>query len=199
MSSSTPYPRGPRLRLRDFTSADIPAVHEYTSDSEVTRWSTWGPNTLAQTTTFVDDAAQAHLAGDRSAYSLAAVLEGKVIGSVAVWITDPHDRNGELGYTFHRDHWGMGYATEAVGQLLEFGFETLRLERISATCHPGNAASISVLERSGFTLEGRLRSHRLVRGARRDSLLHSILRDEYTGRLHSSSPAENSTHGSRPE
>lgn len=199
MSFSTPYPRGPRLSFRDFTSADIPAVHEYTSDSEVTRWSTWGPNTLAQTTAFVEDAAQAHLAVERSAYSLAAVLEGKAIGSVAIWITDPHDHNGELGYTFHRAHWGKGYATEAVGWLLEFGFETLQLERISATCHPGNSGSIRVLEKGGFTLEGRLRSHRLVRGDRRDSLLYSVLRDEHTGRLHSSGPAEFSTHGSRPE
>lgn len=179
MSLSMPYPCGPRLSFRDFTSDDIPAVHEYTSDPEVTRWSTWGPNTLDQTTSFVEDAAQAHLNEDRTAYSLAAVLDGKTIGSVAVWTTDPHDRNGELGYTFHRAHWGNGYATEAVNQLLIFGFNTLQLERISATCHPGNIGSIRVLEKSGFTLEGRLRSHRLVRGARRDSLLYSILRDEH--------------------
>ena len=180
MSLSTPYPCGPRLRFRDFTPGDIPAVHEYTSDPEVTRWSTWGPNTLDKTTSFVEDAAQAHLNKDRTAYSLAAVLDGKPIGSVGVWTTDPHDRNGELGYTFHRAHWGNGYATEAVNQLLTFGFDTLQLERISATCHPGNIGSIRVLEKSGFILEGRLRSHRLVRGARRDSLLYSILREERT-------------------
>lgn len=183
MNLSMSCPCGPRLSLRDFTSADIPAVHEYTSDPEVTRWSTWGPNTLEQTTSFVEEAARAHLGEDRSAYSLAAVLGGKAIGSVAVWTTDHHDRNGELGYTFHRDHWGNGYATEAVNLLLVFGFNTLQLERISATCHPGNIGSIRVLEKSGFTFEGRLRSHRFFRGARRDSLLYSILRDEYAGSI----------------
>lgn len=181
MSTSTPYPRVPRLSFREFTPADIPAVHEYASDAEVTRWSTWGPNTLDQTAAFVEGASRAQGEPDRSAYSLAAVLDGRPIGSVAVWTTDPHDRNGELGYTFHRAHWGQGYATEAVGRLLSIGFETLRLERISATCHPGNAGSIRVLEKSGFTLEGRLRSHRLVRGVRRDSLLFSILRDGHPG------------------
>ena len=179
MSLSKSYPAGPRLSLRDFTAEDIPAVHEYSSDPQVTHWSTWGPNTLEQTASFVEDAAQEHLKEGRSAFSLAAVLEGKAIGSVAIWTTDPHDRNGELGYTFHRSYWGNGYATEATSQLLAYGFHTLKLERISATCHPGNLGSIRVLEKNGFTLEGRLRSHRLVRGSRRDSLLYSILRLEY--------------------
>lgn len=169
-------PRGNRLEFRGFTVADIPQVHDYTSDPEVCRWSTWGPNTLAQTTSFVEVAARRHLAGDPASFTLAAVRQGKAIGSVSVWTTDPHDRNGELGYTFHRDHWGNGYATEAVGHLLALGFEVLKLERISATCHPGNIASIRVLEKSGFSQEGLLRSHRLVRGVRRDSLLFSILR-----------------------
>ena len=179
MSLSKSYPRGPRLIFRDFTTEDIPAVHEFASDPEVTHWSTWGPNTLEQTTSFVKDAAQAHREEGRSAFTLAAVLEGKAIGSVAIWITDPDDRNGELGYTFHRSYWGNGYATETTSQLLKFGFDTLKLERISATCHPGNIGSIRVLEKSGFALEGRLRSHRLVRGARRDSMLYSILREEH--------------------
>ncbi|MCU1434870.1 MAG: hypothetical protein JWR71_1595 [Pseudarthrobacter sp.] len=179
MSPSMSYPRGPRLTLRDFEKPDIAAVHEYTSDPEVTRWSTWGPNTLEQTASFVEFAAQQHASPERSAFTLAAVLDRDPIGSVSIWTTDPHDRNGELGYTFHRAYWGNGYATEAVGQLLLFGFTTLRLERISATCHPGNAGSIRVLEKSGFTLEGRLRSHRLVNGVRRDSLLFSILPGEH--------------------
>lgn len=183
MRLPAPYPRGQRLSFRDFVTADIPAVHEYSSDSEVIRWSTWGPNTLEQTTSFVEEAAQACLDGDRSAYTLAAVLDDKPIGSVAVWTTDSDDRNGELGYTFHRGHWGKGYATEAVSQLLEIGFDTLLLERISASCHPDNIGSIRVLEKSGFTLEGRLRSHRLARGARRDSLLYSILPEEHSSAI----------------
>lgn len=182
MAGGADFPRGPRLDFRPFTASDTAAVHGYASDPEVCKWSTWGPNTWEQTAAFIADAASAPRDAHRSRYSLAAVLAGEVIGSVAVWTTDPHDRNGELGYTFHRAHWGNGYATEAVGALLELGFGALRLQRISATCHPGNLGSIRVLEKSGFTMEGRLRSHRLVRGARRDSLVHSILAGEYRAR-----------------
>ncbi|WP_207344517.1 GNAT family protein [Arthrobacter sp. E3] len=179
MSLSESYPRGPRLSFRDFTAGDISAVHEFASDPDLTRWSAWGPNTWEQAASFVADAAGEHLKEGRSAFSLAAVLEGKVIGSVAIWTTDRDDRTGELGYTFHRSYLENGYATEATSQLLKFGFDTLKLERISATCHPGNIGSNRALENGGFTLEGRLRSHRLVRGARRDSLLYSVLREEH--------------------
>lgn len=183
MGLSMSYLCGPRLSFRDFATADISAVHEYASDPEVTRWSTWGPNTLEQTIAFVEDAAHAQLKADRTAFSMAAVLDEKVIGSVGIWTTDPHDSNGEIGYTFHRAYWGNSYATEAVSTLLRIGFDTLQFARIGATCHPGNIGSIRVLEKSGFTLEGRLRSHRLVRGDRRDSLVYSILREEHAGTL----------------
>lgn len=168
---------GAKLHYREFTIADVHDVHAYCSDPQVVQWSTWGPNTFDQTAAFIEDTVRTRGVKDRVAYSLAATLDGTVIGSVAVWTTDTDDRNGELGYTFHRSYWGNGYATEAVRQLLELGFGQLQLERIAATCHPDNIGSIRVLEKSGFQFEGRLRSHKLVRGARRDSLLYAVVRD----------------------
>jgi len=38
-----------RLLLRDFVAADVAAVHEYASDPEATRFTTWGPNTIETT------------------------------------------------------------------------------------------------------------------------------------------------------
>lgn len=154
MNVSSPHLRGPRLSFRDFTPADIPDVHNYTADPLVSQWSIWGPDTLEQTTSSIEYAARAHLNEHRTSYTLADVLEGRAIGSVSIWITDESNRNGELGYTFHRAHWGKGYATEAVDQLLTFGFPTLGLQRIAATCHPENQGSTRVLEKNGFPSKG---------------------------------------------
>jgi [ribosomal protein S5]-alanine N-acetyltransferase len=84
----------------------------------------------------------------------------------------------ELGYIFHRDVWSQGYATEAAGLLLLFGFNRLRLRRIAATCHPDNIASARVLEKIGMQREARLRSHLFVRGAWRDSLLYAAVEED---------------------
>ncbi len=113
----------------------------------------------------------------RCAFNLAAVhsASGGVIGSVALWVTSAVHRRGELGYVFHPRCWSHGYATEATVALLEFGFTTLSLHRIAATCDPANVASVRVLEKCGMDYEGRLRDHLSVRGGWRDSLLYAAV------------------------
>ncbi|WAP53134.1 GNAT family protein [Arthrobacter sp. ATA002] len=58
--------------------------------------------------------------------------------------------------------------------VVHFGFAVLGLDRIRATCRPGNAASSRVLEKTGMVLEARLPAHKLIRGRWEDSLLYAI-------------------------
>jgi RimJ/RimL family protein N-acetyltransferase len=55
----------------------------------------------------------------------------------------------EIGWHFHPDAWGRGYATEAARALLDAAFET-GLPRLLAVTHPGNTASQRVCERLGM-------------------------------------------------
>lgn len=85
----------------------------------------------------------------------------------------------KLGYAIAADHWGRGYATDAVTTLVDFGFRKLKLHRISAAMGPDNAASIAIVRRLGMTYEGRIRDHVYTNGQWRDSLLYSVLADEW--------------------
>ena len=98
----------------------------------------------------------------------------KVIGSVAIEVNGENE--GILGYVFNRAFWSKGYATEAAGTIVRFGFDELKLARISATCHPDNQASARVLQKVGLQWEGRMKDHLCVRGAWRDSLLFASVR-----------------------
>jgi RimJ/RimL family protein N-acetyltransferase len=64
------------------------------------------------------------------------------------------DRDGldcpDIGYAFLARHSGKGYATEAAGEVLRHGLETLRLPNICAITAPENAASQRVLEKIGL-------------------------------------------------
>lgn len=62
--------------------------------------------------------------------------------------------------------------------LVRLGFERLGLHRLSATCDPGNAASIRVLEKAGLRREGLLRGLYLVRGQHRDRLMFGCVRGD---------------------
>jgi [ribosomal protein S5]-alanine N-acetyltransferase len=165
-----------RLALARFEDTDYDAVHDFSSDPEVCRYTTWGPNTDAETRAFIVGATKP----TDAELQLAVMLDHEVIGSAAVWTTSASDRTGEFGYVISRRHWGQGYATEVARMLIELGFERLSLERLGATCHPDNEASIRVLEKCGMRREGHLRGHVLVRGQRRDSVIYGLLATDRT-------------------
>jgi RimJ/RimL family protein N-acetyltransferase len=89
---------------------------------------------------------------------------------------DRPNRRADIGYVLRRDRWGRGYITEVVKLLITFGFE-LGLERIEATCHPGNRASARVME-NGLRFEGRMRHVNHVDGEWWDALLFAIVTDD---------------------
>lgn len=169
---------GDRLTLREFADSDEEALHAFVSDPEVTRFTTWGPNTPADTRAFLDDVLDQARSADRDRFSLAAVdaTTGDLLGSAELFVESREHLRGELGWVFDRAHWGRGYATEATRVLLRFAFDDLGLHRVAATCHPDNAASARVLEKAGLTFEGRMRGHMRVRDGWRDSLLYAVVK-----------------------
>lgn len=83
------------------------------------------------------------------------VAEGRVIGGIGVEPgADVHRFDAELGYWLGVDHWGHGYATEAVTAVCDFVFAATRLQRLHAVVFDGNPASDRVLDKCGFVLEG---------------------------------------------
>jgi ribosomal-protein-alanine N-acetyltransferase len=101
----------------------------------------------------------------------AVTRDGEVVGACSVAVTSDEHRRGEMGYVLNRAHWGRGLASEAARAVLRVAHEDLRLVRVEATCRPENHASRRVLVKIGMQQEGLLRSHVVVRGERRDSLL----------------------------
>lgn len=173
--------RTERLTLRDFRDGDWQAVHTYSSDSEVVRYMDWGPNTKADTKRFIRRAKAHQKEKPRRNFTLAVILkaERKLIGSCGIHVWNPDNREGWIGYCFNRNSWRNGFATEAAEALLDFGFGRLGLHRIFATCDPANVASAHVLQKIGMKIEGHLREHKWAKGDWQDSLLFSILEQEW--------------------
>jgi len=171
---------GPRVLLRPFTLGDVPAVLAYASDPEVTRHLQWDAyDDPATAASFI----RSTLGGGDTWFARAIVLRetGAVIGGGDLRVVSPPDRRAELGYGLARAYWGHGYATEAAGLLVRFGFERLGLTRIQAACAIENERSVGTLERIGMRREGRLAQYRWKAGAARDLYLYAITRDVSRG------------------
>jgi [ribosomal protein S5]-alanine N-acetyltransferase len=82
----------------------------------------------------------------------------------------------EVGYRLARPFWGKGYATEAGGALVRYGFETLRLPAICGIAEVRNVGSNRVLAKVGCTLRG------MYDFKGRSINFHSVMAGEYGGR-----------------
>jgi RimJ/RimL family protein N-acetyltransferase len=81
-----------------------------------------------------------------------ASAEAAMIGHVFLQYIDWQAKTADLIVGIHPDHWGRGYATEAVRATVAFAFNDLDLRDVTATCHADNARSRRVLAHVGFEL-----------------------------------------------
>ncbi len=138
-----------RLYLRRLDADDLPVVHAYMLDPNVTAWLPEGRLTEAQTHDFL-----ARNAGENAdAFALIHAADNTLIGHMIFhpWFSP---RTYEIGWVLQSQAQSQGYATEAARALLHYGFEQLRLHRIVATCQPENVSSYRVMEKLGMRREG---------------------------------------------
>ncbi len=173
-----------RLRLRPFAMTDCNEVHRYASDPEVTRYLSWGPNTVAETREFVAGAIEraADPAGTDVELVIIDSARGEVVGGCGLLCRRPQYREYEMGYCLRKSVWGCGIATEATRALAAFGFSTLDAHRIFGLVDGENPGSGRVLETLGFQREGLLRRDSLKDGVWRDTLIYGMLQDEWSKR-----------------
>ncbi len=119
--------------------------------------------------------------GESDKVRLLIAVDGEPVGSIG--LDAPNDIWGttELGYMVDPDHWRQGYATDAVSQVCRYAFAQRRLDKVYACVYETNPASRRVLEKAGFTEEGRLRNEAFVEGERVDVHRYGLLADEWTG------------------
>ncbi|MBK8868766.1 MAG: GNAT family N-acetyltransferase [Dermatophilaceae bacterium] len=178
-----------RLVLRPFRDADRREVFELHSNARVMRYwdsAPWRDETqadrfLARCRALSDNEAGARVAVERRD-------TGRFIGWIGLQHWDHDNRSANLGYVFAEHAWGQGYATEAGRALLEWGFDVMDLNRVSAQTDTRNEASARVLTKLGFTLEGILRENVIVDGEVSDDATYSLLRREWTSTHSAPSP-----------
>lgn len=102
-----------------------------------------------------------------------------LIGCINIGFNERHDR-GYVGYWIGHNYWGKGYCTEALKEIIRYGFSFSNINKIWAEHKTDNVASGKVMEKAGMTHEGIMRKHyRQKEGEYLDMSVKSILRSEY--------------------
>ena len=150
-----------RLLLRPFRESDAEAFFECCQNPNIGNNAGWKPHGSLEES---QEILRSVFISQSGIWAIILKEDGRLIGSVGI-IPDPKRENPQarmLGYWLDESHWGKGYMTEAVQSVLDYGFNTLQLNLITANCYPHNERSQQVLKRHGFIYEGTLHQAELT-------------------------------------
>ncbi len=173
-----------RLRLRRVLPSDGRALYEIFGNEENSRFEFHGPWGEEQIVGYIESQAEIRLGDPGVALGLASTLieTDELIGMVDLTINSIDDGQGELGFSFNRRFWGVGYATEAVNAALGFGFMCLKLHRIFAGVDTRNERSWRLMERVGMRREAHFIHANRHGDEWLDDFTYAILDHEWTDR-----------------
>lgn len=174
----TPFPaiETERLLLRRVTTDDVNEVFELRSNPENMKYI---PRPLSKSTddalkliAEIEDKIDTNIGIN---WGITLKDDTKLLGIIGYYRMQPENHRAEIGYILLPEFHGKGIITEAVNQLIKYGFEDLKLHSIEAVIDPENFASEKVLQKCGFVKEAHLKEVLFYEGRFLDSVIYSLL------------------------
>lgn len=169
--------------LRELQEEDWSALENHLRNPQAVRYTEFEPFTGETARWLVQWALEKSSEKPRTAFVFGIGLppSGELVGIATLTVRDTALREADIGFIVGQEHWGKGYATAAVRDLLALGFGRLSLHRIFGECDPANPGSVRVMEKVMMVREGHLREYRWQKGQWVDRLLYAILDHEWNG------------------
>ncbi|WP_105616392.1 GNAT family N-acetyltransferase [Vallitalea okinawensis] len=169
-----------RLILRETQSKDVTQLFKILSDPKVAQFEYYYPvKAKEEANEFIKRYRVELEEKEEITWGIILKSTDELVGICCLGDFNEGARRAEIGYDITQSEWGKGFATEAVGAIVDYGFNVMNLNRIEAAITPGNDASVKVLEKLDFTREGLLRERDLMKGKLEDGIIMAMLRREY--------------------
>jgi len=103
-------------------------------------------------------------------------VDGEFAGIAGVILMDDvYDGTGEVGYWLGKAYWSKGIMTKALQAFVSFCKDDLKLRKLEAGVFSSNPASMKVLEKCGFVMEGVKRSKIIKAGEILDEHMYGLV------------------------
>jgi RimJ/RimL family protein N-acetyltransferase len=178
----------PRLRLRPLTVDDTDQLLAYRGRPEVCRYLPFEPmDEQVLTARLAGDLGRREITAEGQGVTLGVELaaSGRLVGDVVLFFHSAEHAGGEIGYVFHPDVAGQGYAGEACAAVIDLAFDGadgLGLHRLVARMDPRNGASVRLASKLGMRQEAHFRSSEIFKGAWADLVIYAMLDHEWHAR-----------------
>lgn len=151
--SFNPYPtiETERLLLRQVRPRDAPEIFFLRSDHEMLKYLGMEPmKSHDEASTLIDKFDTLQKNNEAINWGIALKENNAIIGTICIWNIDKEQSSGELGYMLHTAHQGKGIMQEALGLVIDYGFEAMRLRELLACTSGDNSPSLNLLTRNSF-------------------------------------------------
>ena len=174
---------GELVRLRGVAPDDWEVFHALDLDSEAQRygWMVHMPRGLEGAKKWAHDKSIQDPDGD-NVYLAIETRAGNVVGSLNTHACDRLNRRFEYGIALGREHWGNGYAEDAIRILCRFMFFERGYHKVAAWVYAFNARSVRMHEKFGMVKEGLSRESHFTNGSFHDEILFGMTVDEFAAR-----------------
>ncbi len=175
-----PEIRTERLIMRHFSLEDVDEVTNLVGEREIASSTMNIPHPYDKSIAekWIRSHERSLVRDEGVSFAVTLLNSGRLVGSIGLGIEREFQR-AELGYWIGKPFWNQGYATEASGAVIEFGFGTLGLNRIFASHLVRNPGSGRVMEKNGMRFEGCLRQHIVKWGNFEDLNYYAILKEDF--------------------
>jgi len=168
-----------RLAVRPAELGDERAIYSYRSNFAENKYQGWFPDSVEEVREHIKTNISQNIDITDMWLQFAIIIsENKLIGDIGVNLS-ADKMQAEVGCTLDKAFQGKGYATEALGAMIDYLFLTLKKHRITASIDPRNTASIRMVERLGFKKEAHFRESLFIRGEWVDDVIYAILEKEW--------------------
>lgn len=149
-----------RLILREFITEDVTAVYSIFSSERAMKYYGMDPfKNVTQAEKLIEAFASNFQNKRGMRWGIERKDEAGLIGTIGFNLWSSVHRRAEIGYDLHPDFWGNGYASEALKEIVAYGFKDMQLTRIGAVVYIENEASNQLLLKHGFEKEGILKKY----------------------------------------
>ena len=143
-----------RLLLRPLCDSDTASLSKIANDWDIAKFLSSMPHpfTLEAAKSFIESSNSAYLDNENIVFAITKRASKKLIGIIELDL-NIKDNHATASYWIGKDYWGKGYTTEALEELVRFGFKELNLHRIASHHFHNNPASGKVMQKVGLKPE----------------------------------------------
>ena len=165
-----------RLILRQLADSDAPEIFVFRSDERILKFiDIPKAHDIGDALAFIQKINNFIKANECIYWGVASKEDDKLIGTICMWNILKEHYRGEIGFVLHPDQQGKGLMSEALAAISTYAFNDMKLHSLEGRVHPGNAASIKLMERNGFVREAYFKEDYFINGKFGDTAVYSRL------------------------